>query len=209
MEIVSVNVGMPIEVQWKNSTIRTGIFKYPVDRALQVSMHQIEGDGQADLIHHGGSNKAVYIYASEHYEYWQQFLNMDIETGAFGENITTIGLMDKDVFIGDEYSFGTTVLMAIQPRMPCSKLGIRFNDAMMTKHFFKARKNGIYFKVINEGCIKKGDSIKLVKRSDCNISIQDIVDNYVMENKDYELIKRLIEIPIFPVRFKVEFAAML
>lgn len=209
MHILSVNVGLPKAVAWRGETVMTGIFKSPVDKPLRVTGLQIEGDGQADLVNHGGSNKAVYVYASEHYPYWNNFLQKEVETGGFGENITTEGLLDNEVFIGDEYRFGTAVLKAIQPRMPCAKLGIRFNNAMMTRYFFNARRNGIYFKVIEEGTIEKGDSIELVKRSGYHISIQDIVDNYVLKDKDMDKVKALTEIDFFPERFKGEFLRML
>lgn len=209
MFIQSVNVGMPKPIEWRGETVMTGIFKRPVDKALQVTRLQIEGDGQADLVNHGGTNKAVYVYASEHYPYWTHFLQKEIETGGFGENITTQGLLDHEVFIGDTYRFGSAVLKAVQPRMPCSKLGIRFNDVMMTRYFHNARRNGIYFKVIEEGVIQKGDSIELLKRSDCNISIQDVVDNYVLKDKDMDKVKLLAESDILPPWFRGEFRKML
>jgi MOSC domain-containing protein YiiM len=209
MLIQSVNIGLPKSVEWRGETVMTGIFKRPVDKALQVTKLQIEGDGQADLVNHGGTNKAVYVYASEHYPYWNNFLQKEIETGGFGENITTQGLLDAEVYIGDTYRFGTTVLQAVQPRMPCSKLGIRFNDVMMTKHFHHARRNGIYFKVIQEGTIQKGNTIELVKRSDCNITIQDVVDNYVLKEKDWDIVKLLAETDILPPWFRGEFSKML
>ncbi len=209
MFIQSVNVGMPKPIEWRGETVMTGIFKRPVDKALQVTRLQIEGDGQADLVNHGGTNKAVYVYASEHYSYWTHFLQKEIETGGFGENITTQGLLDHEVFIGDTYRFGSAVLKAVQPRMPCSKLGIRFNDVLMTRYFHNARRNGIYFKVIEEGAIKKGDSIELLKRSDCNISIQDVVDNFVLKDKDMDKVKLLAESDILPPWFRGEFRKML
>ncbi len=209
MLIQSVNVGMPKPIEWRGEMVMTGIFKRPVDKALQVTRLQIEGDGQADLVNHGGTNKAVYVYAIEHYPYWNNFLQKEIETGGFGENITTQGLLDHEVFIGDTYRFGTTVLQAVQPRMPCSKLGIRFNDVMMTRYFHNARRNGIYFKVIEEGAIQRGDSIELVKRSDCTISIQDVVDNYVLKEKDMTTVKLLAESDILPLWFRGEFRRML
>ncbi|MEO7312572.1 MAG: MOSC domain-containing protein [Chitinophagaceae bacterium] len=207
--IRSVNVGLPKFIEWKREQVLTGIFKSPVDKALQVSFTQIEGDGQADLVNHGGPNKAVYVYASEHYPYWNQFLQKEIVTGGFGENITTEGLLDNAVFIGDEYRFGTAILMAVQPRMPCAKLGIRFNNVMMPKHFYHARRNGIYFKVIQEGMIAKGDGIVLLKRSEYDITIQDIVDNYVLKEKDMNKVKQLAEIPILPPWFREQFSTML
>ncbi len=209
MLIQSVNVGMPKPVEWRGEMVMTGIFKSPVDKALRVTKLQIEGDGQADLVNHGGANKAVYVYASEHYPYWTNILQKEVETGGFGENITTQGLLDDEVFIGDTYRFGTAVLKAVQPRIPCHKLGIRFNDVMMTKYFHNARRNGIYFKVIAEGTIQKGDSIELVKRSGCTISIQDVVDNYVLNEKDIEKVKLLAETDLLPARFRDDFRKML
>ncbi len=209
MFIQSVNVGLPRLVSWRGEMVMTGIFKNPVDKALQVTTLQIDGDGQADLVNHGGANKAVYVYASEHYPYWNHFLQKEVTPGGFGENITTAGLLDKDVFIGDQYRFGSTLLMAVQPRMPCAKLGIRFNDVMMTRHFHLARRNGIYFKVLQEGTIQNGDRIQLVNRSAHNISIQDVVDNYVLKEKDLEKVKLLAETDILPEWFRGEFTKML
>jgi len=209
MRIESVNIGLPVAIDWRGEKVWTGIFKRPVDRIVGVKFQNMAGDGQADIVNHGGTNKAVYVYASEHYPYWNNFLQKEIDIGGFGENITTSGLMDSAVFIGDEYRFGSAVLQAVQPRMPCAKLGIRFNDAMMTKHFFKARRNGTYFKVLQEGTVQRGDRIERIKRSDYNISMQDIVDNYVLKQKDMEKVKLLSELDILPKWFKGEFKKML
>ena len=209
MKIESVNVGMPVDVQWRGETVRTGIFKYPVSGPVMVRQHQVDGDGQADLTVHGGINKAVYVYAAEHYPYWNDYLQTEVETGAFGENITSSGLIDDNVCIGDEYQFGEAVLMAVQPRLPCGKLGVRFNDPRMTKYFFHARKNGIYFQVKREGMIKKGDEIILLKKSSCSVTIQDVVDNYVLREKDFVKIREITQIPFFPEWFRNEFIEML
>jgi len=209
MIIKSVNVGLPREIIWKGKKVSTAIYKYPTDQTLAVRQTNIDGDAQAEADIHGGIDKAVYSYSAEYYAYWENALQYPIETGAFGENITTQGLVDHEVHIGDEYRFGTAVLMAIQPRMPCYKLGIRFNNAKMVKYFYEARKNGIYFRVLKEGTVQKGDTISLIKHSKYAITIQDMVDNYVLKTKDIEKIHQMIAIPFMPAWFRSEFQKML
>lgn len=208
--IRSVNTGLPREIEWKKKKILTGIFKYPTDLTLRVTQTGIEGDGQADLIHHGGIDKAVYAYPVEHYDYWKQFLRRDnLEMGAFGENLTIEGLMDSQIRMGDYYQFGTVILMAVQPRMPCSKLGLRFNDVAMTRHFARARRNGFYFRVIQEGILKKGDAIQMVKKSEFNITIQDVVDCYMLPKKDPEMIRQIMTLPFLPELLKSSFSQLI
>jgi MOSC domain-containing protein YiiM len=204
--IKSVNIGLPKEVYWQERKIWTGIFKYPTDQVVRITHSGITGDGQADLIYHGGADKAVYAYPLEHYTFWKQYLKKDyLEAGAFGENLTTEGLMDTEVYMGDYFQMGTAVLMAVQPRMPCSKLGLRFNDASMTKHFAQARRNGVYFRVIQEGALQAGDSITLVRKSEYPVTIQDVVDCYAMPKKNPEMVRRIMNIPFLPQMLRSSF----
>ena len=207
MQVIrSVNIGMPIQVEWQHKRVLTGIFKYPTDQVVRVTKNGILGDGQADLVHHGGADKAVYAYPLEHYSFWKQFLSKDdIEIGAFGENLTTEDLLDTDVYMGDYWQFGTAVLMAVQPRMPCSKIGLRFNDPAMTKHFARARRNGFYFRVVEEGYLQAGDTIQRVRRSDYDITIQDVVDCYALPKKNPEMVKQILDIPFLPGLLKNSF----
>lgn len=208
--IRSVNIGLPREIEWKKKKVLTGIFKYPTDLALRVTRNGIEGDGQGDLIHHGGIDKAVYAYPLEHYAYWKNFLQRDnLEMGAFGENLTIEGLMDTEVHMGDYYQFGTAILMAVQPRMPCSKLGLRFNNVAMTKHFARARRNGFYFRVIEEGILKQEDTIQIVKKSEFNITIQHVVDCYMLPKKDPEMIHQIMAIPFLPELLRSSFSQLI
>ncbi|WP_026462309.1 MOSC domain-containing protein [Adhaeribacter aquaticus] len=199
MHIKSVNIGLPQEIEWKGKKVVTGIFKQPTEQPLQVKQTNIAGDGQADLINHGGIDKAVYAYPYEHYNYWYQLLGVDnLELGSFGENLTTTGITDPKVFLGDYWQFGSAVLMAVQPRFPCYKLGIRFKDERMTKTFLQARRNGIYFRVIEEGILQNGDAIKLIQKSEHPVTIQDVVDNYVLPDKDQVKIEQILSIPFLP-----------
>ena len=124
MKIVSVNVGLPREVTWQGKVVTTGIFKEPVDGAVMMRTLNLDGDAQADLTVHGGPSKAVYAYPSEHYGYWRRDLpGVDLPWGMFGENLTSEGLLEEAVYIGDRFRIGGTEVMVTEPRMPCYKLG--------------------------------------------------------------------------------------
>jgi MOSC domain-containing protein YiiM len=208
--IKSVNIGLPKEVEWRGKKVLTGIFKYPTSLALQVTYNGIEGDGQGDLIHHGGQDKAVYAYPLEHYSYWQEFLGRDnLRMGMFGENLTIEGLLDTDVCLGDYFQFGTAVLMAIQPRMPCSKTGLPFNDPKMTQHFARSRRNGFYFRVIQEGVLQQEDEIKMIRKSEYNITIQEVVDCYAKPKQNRERVQQILSVPFLPDLLKSAFIHLL
>ena len=137
MKLVSVSVGLPLEVEWNGKIIRTSIWKTPVEGRVRVNALNVEGDQQSDLSVHGGRDKAVYVYPSEHYLYWRDELpGMDLPWGAFGENFTTEGLLEEEVQIGDRIRVGSTAEFVVtQPRMPCFELGLRFGRHDMVKRF--------------------------------------------------------------------------
>jgi MOSC domain-containing protein YiiM len=151
--VLSVNVGQPTQVPVTYGTVLTSIFKSPVASRVAVRRHNIEGDRQSDLTVHGGPNKAVYCYASEHYSYWREQLpDKDLSVfGAFGENLTTEGIGEADIKIGDRFRVGSAVLQVTQPRMPCFKLNVRFDSPAMVKRFWQSGRSGIYFAVVEEG----------------------------------------------------------
>src|SRR6188508_3034553 len=127
MQVLSVNVGVPREVEWRNEPVTTAIHKAPISGPVQVRRLNLEGDRQSDLSVHGGVDKAVYVYPSEHYPFWQGELpGGELSPGAFGENFTSEGLLETEVEIGDRLRIGTSEFIVTQPRMPCYKLGIRF-----------------------------------------------------------------------------------
>lgn len=178
MQIVSLNVGMPRAVETAPSeTVLTGIFKSPVSDRRCVAPHQIEGDGQADLEAHGGADKAVYGYPVEHYAAWHAEEGLPLsEYGLYGENLTTSGLLEEDVCIGDRYRVGTAVLEVSQPRVPCFKLGLRLGRKDFPKVFLQSRRSGFYFRVITVGDIGAGDAIERVSRDAAGISIHEAQD---------------------------------
>ncbi len=205
MKVISLNVGKTQTIQYKNTTTKTAIFKYPVNEPLQISFLQIAGDQQADPRYHGGETKAVYAYDSTYYQHWQQILpREDWGFGMFGENLTTEGLLDNEVRIGNIYKIGSTILQAMQPRFPCSKLNVRFNLPAMVKLFRQEKRNGIYFKVLEEGAIKTGDVIELMETSPYNITITDVVTCYNTKGKDQQLLSSILAIPYLPKNLKKE-----
>ena len=176
VEIVSVNVGLPREVAWRGRTIRTGIFKAPVAGSLHARTTGLEGDGQADLSVHGGRDKAVYGYPAEHYPWWREALpGAELPWGAFGENLTTGGLLEEAVHIGDRYRAGSAELVVTQPRTPCFKLGLRHDRPGLVKQLLRSGRCGFYFAVLSEGAVAAGDRIEPVALDGQRISIADCV----------------------------------
>src|SRR5216683_627435 len=160
MKLVSINVGLPREVRWHGKTVLTSIFKAPVEGSVKVRRLNLEGDRQSDLNVHGGADKAVYVYPSEHYAFWSAELpGSDLPWGAFGENFTTDGLLEDGIHIGDRLRAGSAEFVVSQPRMPCFKLGIRFGRPDMVKRFQKSGKTGFYLAVLQEGDVAAGDSL--------------------------------------------------
>ena len=163
MNVVSVSVGLPREVVWRGHSVLTSIFKTPVDRRLQVTTLNFEGDEQSDLSVHGGVDKAVYAYPSEHYEAWRRELpEVDFPLAAFGENLTTEGLLE-DVRIGDRFRIGTAEFIVTQPRLPCYKLGIRFGRMDMLKRMLRNGRTGFYFAVTTEGDVGRSEERRVGK----------------------------------------------
>lgn len=197
MQVVSVNVGLPRQVETPAGIVLTSIFKSPVSGRVAVRRHNLEGDRQSDLSVHGGPNKAVYAYSSEHYPYWtQQLPNTDLVLGNFGENLTITGLTEEQAHIGDQYRIGTSILRVTQPRMPCFKLAIRFERADMIKRFWKSGRSGIYFAIVQEGELESGDEIELVEEHPARVAVADVVKVFKYEITDPEIYARVMEAPI-------------
>jgi MOSC domain-containing protein YiiM len=174
MQIISVNVGRPRDVEWRGRIVQTSIFKAPVEGRVRVRRLNIDGDQQSDLTVHGGAEKAVYVYPSEHYAYWRNELpDAELPWGAFGENLTTSGLFEDDVHIGDRLAIGSAEFVVTQPRMPCFKLTIRFARADMIKRFLRSGRSGFYLGVTKEGEIAAGDAVSVISRDPEGITIAE------------------------------------
>ena len=173
MQLTSVNVGQPRTLEWHGRAISTAIFKQPVAGAVRLEWEQLAGDQQADLTVHGGPDKAVYAYDLAHYAAWRAELPnwTDWTPGLFGENLTTEGLLETAVRVGDVFSIGTARLRAVQPRQPCYKLNVRFDDPGMVRRFAQLNRPGIYFRVLEPGTVRAGDAFELLEAAATDLTI--------------------------------------
>lgn len=193
--VESVNVGRPREVLWKGRKVLTGIFKEPVAGRVAVRRLNLEGDQQADLKVHGGPQKAIYVYPAEYYAFWrEQFPEMELPWGMFGENLTTSGLWDDSVYVGDQLQVGTAQLVVTEPRMPCYKLALKFGRDDVLKRFWRSGFSGFYCAVLQEGAVAAGDPVKLLHRDEHAVSVRHITR---LEGEDYydvDLLRRAVEV---------------
>jgi len=210
MKLISLNVALPRQVNFRGEVVNTGIFKEPIQRRVKLRKLNLDGDKQADLTVHGGIDKAVYSYAKEHYEFWRKDLqDMSLSWGMFGENFTTEGLFEESVNIGDTFQIGTTRVIATQPRMPCYKLGVKFGRMDIIKRFLASGLTGIYFKVLQEGEVGVGDEIKLINRDQNNVTVRDIVRLYTVDREDVKIMERAIKVKDLPNGWRFHFIEQL
>jgi MOSC domain-containing protein YiiM len=196
MKLLSVNVGLPQEVVAGNRLVRTSIFKSPITGRIPIRNNNLAGDQQSDLSVHGGRAKAVYAYPYEHYAYWhEQLPDVDLKPGNFGENLTIEGLLESDVHVGDRLKTGSAELLVTQPRMPCFKLGIRFDRPDMVKRFLNSRRSGFYMSVAREGEVAAGDAIEIVERHPAAVSIPELLRMYLNEALEPDRLREAIAIP--------------
>ena len=202
MKVVSLSVGRPREVEWRGETVRTSIFKEPVDRRLRVSTLNVEGDEQSDLTVHGGVDKAVYAYPLAHYAAWRRELpEVDFPPAAFGENLTVDG-PDESVRIGDRFRVGTAEFVVTQPRLPCYKLAVRFGRTDMLRRMLRNGRTGFYFSVAVEGEVGPGDAIEPLERLADGLTVADVVRLYTVDAHDQTLLRRAVNTPALPESWK-------
>jgi MOSC domain-containing protein YiiM len=206
MKLISVNVDLPRVVMSNGDSVSTGIFKEPVAGRVMLRTLNLDGDRQADLSVHGGPSKAVYVYPSEHYDYWKQELpEMELPWGMFGENFTTAGLFESELNIGDKFRVGSAVVMVTEPRMPCYKLGIKFGRSDIVKRFLASERTGFYFAVLQESEVGVGDPIEVIEESQRNVRVSDITLLYTREKRNVGLLRRAIEVEALPESWKSYF----
>lgn len=199
MKIVSLNVGRPRLVMRNDEPVSTAIFKEPVTGRVMLRTLNLDGDRQADLTVHGGPEKAVYLYPSEHYAFWKQELpDMDLPWGMFGENFTAEGILETETHIGDRFRIGAAELMVTQPRMPCYKLGIRFGRTDIIRRFLASERTGFYFSVLQEGEVGAGDEIQLIEKNTSGVRVVDVTRLYGSEKDNVDLMQRAIATEALP-----------
>jgi MOSC domain-containing protein YiiM len=213
VKLVSVNVSLPREVIWKGKTVTTGIFKEPVSGRVTLRRLNLDGDRQADLSVHGGPDKAVYFYPGEHYQYWRRELpEMDLPFGMFGENLTTDGILETGVSIGDRIRVGGAEVVATQPRLPCYKLGVKFQSDDMVKRFLESGRTGFYGLVLREGEVGAGDAIEVMARDERQIPVPEITRLYITkryDRADLETVRRVTQVQALPESWRSYFRTRL
>jgi MOSC domain-containing protein YiiM len=206
VKLLAVSVGRPQGLNWHGRRVRTSIFKTPVAGRVRVGRLDLAGDEQSDLSVHGGPDKAVYAYPGEHYAAWRSELaGTELNFGMFGENLTTEGLLEHEVSIGDRFRIGTAEFVVTQPRMPCYKLGVRFDDPAMVKRFHHSGRNGFYFAVTQEGELGSGDAIMRLARDPDGLTVADVVRLYVEADDEQPLLERASRHPALPASWREYF----
>jgi MOSC domain-containing protein YiiM len=210
MKILSVNVAQPRPIRIGKKDVMTGIFKEPVAGRVRVRRHSLEGDAQADLSVHGGEYKAVYVYPFEHYSYWENTLSRKgFAPGIFGENLTTLGVLEDAVCVGDIFRIGSAGLQVTHPRMPCAKLAQKFERPEIIKEFLFSGRSGFYFRVIEEGDLGAGDEATLIHRDPAGVTIRALLGMTDLGESNPELAARAVNLDALPPNWRCDVTALL
>ncbi|OBF25133.1 MOSC and FAD-binding oxidoreductase domain-containing protein [Mycobacterium sp. ACS4331] len=208
--LISVNVGMPADVQWRDRTVHTGIWKSPVRGPVMVRRLNIDGDGQGDLAGHGGEHRAVMVYQQESYEFWRRFLNRDdLAPGSFGENFTISGLADDEVCIGDRFRIGDAEVEVTQPRVTCFRVGLRLGEPRMPQLLVSQRRPGFYLRVTVEGKVEAGDEIVRIRDGRNHMSVADVDALLYLPDRDIGQLRRIVDVPALSPGWQQSFRELL
>ena len=209
-KLLSLNVGLPQAMNYDGATIHTGIFKRPVQGRIKLRFLNFDGDRQADLTVHGGPYKAVYGYPAEHHEFWRKELpEAELGPGAFGENLTTSGLLEQNLHIGDRFQIGSSIVMVRQPRMPCYKLAAKFRRDDLIQKFLHSGLSGFYFSVDQEGDVAEGDSFELISSAASGITIAEMNLLFYQDKYNRGLVEKAMATDALPDTWRQYFATRL
>src|SRR5262244_4499994 len=208
--LLSLNVGLPRDITWKDRTVHTGIWKDPVRGRCRARRHNLDGDGQGDLAGHGGEQRAVYVYQIESYRYWQEQLRRtDFVYGQFGENLTVEGLPDAAVCIGDRYRIGSALFEVTQPRVTCYRVGIRMNERRMPALLTSNGRPGFYFRVLQDGEVGAGDEIVKVGEAEERMTVAEINALLYLPDHSRDRLERALQIQALSPGWRGSFEALL
>src|ERR1700693_6369137 len=208
--LLSVNVALPRDVTWNGKTVRTSVWKSPVDGQRMVRSLNIQGDAQADLAGHGGEHRAVFVYQMDSYHYWERFLGRnDFTFGQFGENFTVEGLPDNEVCIGDRYRIGGAEFEVTQPRVTCYRVSIRMDEPRMAALLVAHRRPGFYLRVLEEGEVGAGDEIVKVAKGPERLTVAAVDALLYLPRPAKEELERVLRIPALSPGWKSSFEALL
>jgi MOSC domain-containing protein YiiM len=203
--VESFNIGLPEKETFNDRVITTGICKKPVQGPLNLTKFGFEGDGVADLNHHGGLDKAVCVYSVDHYPYWEDVLGIKLTHAAFGENLSVSNLNEEEFCIGDIFQLGTATTQISQPRQPCSTLAARYGRSDLIKLVVDSGRTGFYLKVLKEGLVENEDRLILKERDSHNITIS--FANHILhhDKKNCDGIDKVLEVPALSESWKKSF----
>src|SRR5262245_50809435 len=207
--LLSVNVGQPRDIAWQGRTVHTAVWKEPVQGRRMVRRLNIDGDGQGDLVGHGGEHRAVFVYQIESYRYWQDRLGRsDFTYGQFGENFTVEGLSDDEVCIGDRYMIGEALFEVTQPRVTCYRVGIRMDEPQMAALLTSSGKPGFYFRVLEAGQVGAGDGIVKVADGPERMTVAEINALLYLPGHSRQQLERTLRIPALSAGWRGSFQAL-
>ena len=207
--LLSLNVGLPRDITWNGKIVRTAVWKFPVERRRMVRKLNIDGDGQGDLEGHGGEHRAVFVYQTDSYRYWERVLGRnDFTFGQFGENFTVEGLPDNEVCIGDRYQIGNALFEVTQPRVTCYRVGIRMSEPRMAALLVAHRRPGFYFRVLQEGEVGSGDEIVKVADGPERMTVAEIDALLYLPGHSRQQLERALRIPALPKGWQSSFQAI-
>nr|WP_321414040.1 MOSC domain-containing protein [uncultured Allomuricauda sp.] len=200
MKVISTNLGKPTKIVWKGKETMTGIYKHPVDEPLFLDVEDVKNDTVVDRKHHGGIYKACYLFSAENYGYWKEkYPLLDWDWGMFGENLTLDKMEESKLKIGSIYKLGEALVQITQPREPCYKLGIRFNDQEILKQFIDHGHPGTYVRVLEPGKVAMDDSMELVEESGNPLTVQAFYKLLFAKTKDKEVLEWAINHEALPL----------
>jgi MOSC domain-containing protein YiiM len=209
MKLASVNVALPREVVWHGINVTTSIFKQPVEGRVALRKLNLDGDRQADSTVHGGEYKAVYCYSLADYDYWKKELpGRELPMGSFGENFTIEGLPEESVHLGDKFSAGSAEVIVTQPRLPCYKLGVKFQSDDMVKRFLASGRMGFYVAVTCEGEVGVGDEFRVIARDSHAVPVSEITRLYIAKrygDDELNAVRRALQVAVLPESWKEYF----
>jgi len=192
MKVISTNIGEPTTINWNGKDVQTGLFKTPNTLPIYLGTTDVKNDIVIDRVHHGGKDKACYLYSATHYSYWKEkYPDLDWSFGMFGENITIDGFDEYDIKIGNIYQIGKAIIQISEPRQPCFKLGVRFNTQKIIKDFLHSSYSGFYVRVLQEGEVKNGDELTLITPTN-NLSIAEIYNLYIVKQEKLTIAKQAL-----------------
>lgn len=194
MKVIATNIGKPTTITWNGKEVQTGIFKYPTQEALFLGKTDVQKDIVIDRKHHGGENKACYLFSADHYPYWKsKYPHLEWNWGMFGENLTIEELNESGIRIGDIYRIGSSLVQVTQPREPCYKLGVRFGNQDIIKQYINHGHPGIYVRILEEGSVNKGDSLELTEQSNNPLTVQQFYNLLYAKEKDLNVLNLAID----------------